>query len=61
MEVIDRTHKCSLLPATLVTVNVAVYVLLFAAWTFDHDSSIIAPGALSGRGFIMMRMSRLPK
>ncbi len=53
MEVIDRTHKCSLLPATLVTVNVAVYVLLFAAWTFDHDSSIIAPGALSATDAIV--------
>lgn len=53
MEVIDRTHKCSLLPATLVTANVAVYVLLFAAWTFDHDSSLIASGAPSAADAIV--------
>lgn len=53
MEVFDRTHKCSLLPATLVTVNVAVYVLLFMAWTFDHDSSLIASGAPSAADAIV--------
>ena len=40
---IKSRQRSSSLPATLVTVNVAVYVLLFAAWCYDHDGTAGSP------------------